>query len=767
MKKLLFTFIILASALWGGAQVPCWDGTVAEAYAGGDGTMENPYQIATPEQLALLAEQTNNGTGGNTYYLLTEDLCLSGSEDYEWIPIGGPENPFTGVFNGNEHSISDMYMTQQTYSGLFGFTQGATIKDIRIEEANIPHTMYMYSCIGLVVGKALNTNVFNCSAGGFVGDCNEACGGLVGLFSADAVDETFVIRDCVNHAVIESNAFRGGGVIGETTITNGQALVENCANYGNLNVSGINGGIVGVGSIHIKNCCNYGAIITTYDGPTAAGGIAGQTTNTSVIEDCINHESGEIKANLAGGIVGNAGEAIISRCGNKAPVKGIGRQHSLGGMTALVGGITSSGGRISNCYNSGEVSIDMSNEAKGYQIGGISGGLSEPGYIRNVYNTGAVIKPTPSAMAGIVLPALVGTTEVNHCYWYGDFEVQPTFQNNVVLPTSGPFGPGATNTSWTLEEAQYGTTDLLEALNRGSMGECLWVEDVDGINGGLPIPTEGEVVYPLYGNEWYYEIVNNDGSITYQHLEFAANDTTIHHKDVVIIIKTNTLYDKGIKYQEVTHEYIYQEGNVVYWYNKSEDDFTVLYDFGAVAGDEWEINVGDETVLMHVDSVAFVDHDGETYRKMMVVSDQDGVFSGDILCGIGHTTSFFPENLTDKDYSVEGIRCYWSNDELIQQWSDTDCDWVYEQYHASLEEPVAKEGFRIYPNPTDGLFSVALGQGTPLLQRAAAYRITNLMGQTLMEGQITVDNQPVDVSSLPQGMYFVTVGNSTQKLLVR
>lgn len=751
MKKLLFTIIILASAQWGGAQIPCWDGTVAEAYAGGDGTLENPYQIATPEQLALLAEQTNNGTGGNAYYLLTEDLCLNGLEEYEWIPIGDPENPFTGVFNGNEHSISDMYMTQQNYSGLFGFTQGATIKDIRIEEANIPHTMYMYSCIGLVVGKALNTNVFNCSAGGFVGDCNEACGGIVGLFVADAVDETFIIKDCVNYAEITSQAIRGGGVVGQITITNGQVIIENCVNYGNLNVYGINGGIVGEGSIHIKNCCNYGAIITTYDGPTAAGGIAGQTTITSVIEDCINHESGEIKANSVGGIVGNACHAIISRCGNKAALKGIDRQYSVGGMTALVGGITASGGRISNCYNSGEVSIDMSNEAKGYQIGGISGGLSEPGYIRNVYNTGAVIKPTPSAMAGIVLPALVGTTEVNHCYWYGDFVVPPTFQNNVALPTSGPFGPGTTSTSWTLEEAQYGTTDLLEALNRGSMGECLWVEDVDGINGGLPIPTAGEVVYPLYGNEWYYEIVNSDGSITYQHLEFAANDTTIHHKDVVIIIKTNTLYDKGFKYQEVTHEYIYQEGNVVYWYNKSEDDFTVLYDFGAVAGDEWEINVGDATVLMHVDSVAFVDHDGETYRKMMVVSDQDGAFSGDILCGIGHTTSFFPESLLNKNYRVEGIRCYWNGEKLIQQWSDVDCDEVYEQYHNSLIEPIHVQSLMVYPNPTDGMITIS-GRQT------GEYRITNIMGQTLMTGRIDSDNQPIDVRSLQEGVYFITIG---------
>lgn len=743
MKKLLFTIIILASALWGGAQIPCWDGTVAEAYAGGDGTMENPYQIATPEQLALLAEQTNNGIGGNAYYLLTEDLCLNGLEEYEWIPIGDPENPFTGVFNGNEHSISDMYMTQQTYSGLFGFTQGATIKDIRIEEANIPHTMYMYSCIGLVVGKALNTNVFNCSAGGFVGDCNEACGGLVGLFSADAVDETFVIRDCVNHAVIESDANRGGGVVGETTITHGQILIEGCVNYGSLNGWGTKGGIVGEGPFIIKGCDNFGSIIAT----AGAGGIAGQTIQTSVIEDCVNHESGEIIANAAGGIVGHSMNAVISRCGNKGNIKG---QTNLGSFVEA-GGITASDGCISNCYNKGEVSVENNN--RGYvQMGGITGVESSAGYVRNCYNTGAVIRPNMSGWYGIICP--VESTSLNNCYWYGEYNIPPAQSPSQVIQASGPFGPGATSTSWTLEEAQYGTTDLLEALNRGSMGECLWVEDVDGVNGGLPIPTAGEVVYPLYGNEWYYEIVSANGSITYQHLEFAANDTTIHHKDVVIIIKTNTLYDKGIKYQEVTHEYIYQEGNVVYWYNKSEDDFTVLYDFGAVAGDEWEINVGDATVLMHVDSVAFVDHDGETYRKMMVVSDQDGAFSGDILCGIGHTTSFFPESMLNKNYRVEGIRCYWNDEELIQQWSDADCDEVYEQYHTGIIEPIHDQSLMVYPNPTDGMIIIS-GKQT------GEYRITNIMGQTLMTGRIDSDNQPIDVRSLQKGVYFITIGGAS------
>ena len=758
MKKPLFTLIILASALMGGAQVPCWDGTIAETYAGGDGTLDNPYQIATPEQLALLAEQTNTSVGGDAYYILTEDLCLNGSQNFEWEPIGNASWPFTGLFNGNGHIISDMYMVDLVNSGLFGFTQGAVIKDVEIEDANIPYGAYPISYIGLVVGHAKNTNIYNCNTNGLVGDCMESCGGLVGLFSADAVDETFVIKDCVNHAVVESGAFRGGGIVGKTTITNGQILIEGCVNYGSLNVWGANGGIVGEGTSIIKGCDNYGTIISTYDGITSAGGIAGQTTQTSVIEDCINHESGEIRALTAGGIVGHSMNAVISRCGNKAQVKG--QNHNFNLVEA--GGIAGSDGRISNCFNTGGVSAENKNRAI-VQMGGITGVVGSEGYVRNCYNTGAVIRPNMGGWYAIICP--VESTSLSNCYWYGDYNLPPSQTPSQVIEASGPFGSGPTNTSWTLEEAQYGTTDLLEALNRGSMGECLWVEDVDGVNGGFPIPTEDESIYPLYGNEWYYEIVNANGSITYQHLEFAANDTTIHHKDVVIIIKTNTLYDKGYEYQEVTHEYIYQEDNVVYWYNKLLDEFTVLYDFGAVADDEWEISVAEETVLMHVDSVAFVAYGGETYRKMMVVSDNDGVFSGEILCGVGHTTSFFPENLMNKDYRVEGIRCYWNGNVLIQQWSNADCDEVYEQFHTGLEEPIVDEKFRVYPNPTEGLLNVETVHAPSLQAQNNEYCITNIMGQTLIIGQIDGENTQINVKSLPQGLYFITVGSATQPFI--
>ena len=41
-----------------------------------------------------------------------------------------------------------------------------------------------------------------------------------------------------------------------------------------------------------------------------------------------------------------------------------------------------------------------------------------------------------------------------------------------------------------------------------------------------------------------------------------------------------------------------------------------------------------------------------------------------------------------------------------------------------------------------------------------------MMGQMLLQGQIMDETQQIDVSGLAEGMYFVTVGNSTQKIVV-
>ena len=275
--------------------------------------------------------------------------------------------------------------------------------------------------------------------------------------------------------------------------------------------------------------------------------------------------------------------------------------------------------------------------------------------------------------------------------------------------------------------------------------------------------------------EWYYEIQNENGSITYQYL-YQAGDTIVQDEPTHILVKINTLYDKDL-HEEVTHEYVKEQDGIVYWWNKELGEFTTLYDFNAEEGDEWEIKVGTQSITVHVDVAQMVTFKSQTYR-MLTISDPDDLFSGDIICGIGHLTSFFPEKLMNNGdgISVEGLRCYWVEDELIYTNGGEDCDAIYEDLHGIEEDPSTGSGtagtFAIYPNPTNGILNVGLSQ-VPLSKGAGGlgsrpeYRISNLMGQTLLTGNITADTQQIDVSTLPQGMYFISIGNTIRKFVVK
>ena len=405
------------------------------------------------------------------------------------------------------------------------------------------------------------------------------------------------------------------------------------------------------------------------------------------------------------------------------------------------------------------------------------------GSIYNVYNAGAIIGPElPSGFGSEYYGAIIGHTEVEdqylNCYWLEQDDLPAC--GNPDLPElqgSSVFNEGAYYYDWVLNQPQYGTDDLLEALNMGAQVVldsvpdypylCAWQRDEYGTNGGLPVfGFQDAPLLPFFGSEWYYEIQNENGGVTYQHLE-CAGDTTVNHKDVQIIIRTNTLYDKD-GYTEVTREYVYEEEGVVYWWNRDLHQFTTLYDFMAEVGDSWQIRVGTQSLTMHVDAIDSLQYEERTFR-VLHVSDTHDLFSGDIVCGIGHLTSFFPERLMrdDEGMRVEGLRCYWLRDKLIFKIGDDDCDAIYSQIHGIEEptsEPVAAQ-LTIYPNPTNGILFVQTVHA-PSLPRQT-YRIINLMGQTLMTGILTAETQQIDVTSLPEGMYFISIAGSTKKFIVK
>ena len=275
---------------------------------------------------------------------------------------------------------------------------------------------------------------------------------------------------------------------------------------------------------------------------------------------------------------------------------------------------------------------------------------------------------------------------------------------------------------------------------------------------------QGLLGFPL-SPEWYYEIQNENGSITYQYM-YQAGDTIINNDTAHILVKINTLYDKDL-HEEMTHEYVYERDGKIYWWNKTLEEFTVLYDFGAVEGDEWEIKVGNESLVMHVDWTENIEYEGRPCR-LLHVSDAENLFSGDIVSGIGHLTSFFPERLMDNGdgVRVEGLRCYWIENELVFKIGDEDCDAIYDELHGLEDGPSIGSGtvFAVYPNPTNGVLFVETRRATSLPDQT--YRITNLTGQTVLSGNITAETQQIDMTGLPEGMYFISIGSETLKFVV-
>jgi hypothetical protein len=333
---------------------------------------------------------------------------------------------------------------------------------------------------------------------------------------------------------------------------------------------------------------------------------------------------------------------------------------------------------------------------------------------------------------------------------------------SIVSKSSTP--PTAYNSKW-----QYGYDNSFMGVNRDipiyiPVGTIDAYQNAEGWN---YFTNFIETEMNLEG-EWYYEILNDDGSITYQHLEYAA-DTTIGTERPKIIVRSNTIYDRDEITTEVTHEYLYEDNGKVYWWNKDLQEFTTLYDLTAEAGDEWEIKVGTESVTMHVDMVEYQELNGLNIRKLRI-SDENDLFSGDILCSFGHMTNFFPERLMNrgKGYSVEGLRCYWVGDALLYHNGDQDCDAIYTELHNGINEDGPSTGsgtFTVYPNPTDGILFVQTLRATSLPDQT--YRITNLMGQTMLTGNISAETQQIDIAKLPAGMYFINVGETTLKFVIR
>ncbi len=231
----------------------------------GGGTQQSPYLITSAQELFLMAESINSGKGASAYYVLTTDIDLGGAE---WTPIGhNSETPFSGHFDGNGHTVSNIKTTNRQYAGLFGYVLNGTVTELGIKNFKIEIT------------TSLNSSSSDLYVGSLAGQVMSSKG-TSSITKIAASDVKININTNAAYLYVGGIAGRSQAKsVGNTSISDSYALVDIEAN----NSDGYNyaGGIVGrldtnSGSLStVENCYTTGSISSTSYHSSRAGGIAG------------------------------------------------------------------------------------------------------------------------------------------------------------------------------------------------------------------------------------------------------------------------------------------------------------------------------------------------------------------------------------------------------------------------------------------------------------------------------------------------------------
>ena len=188
---------------------------------------------------------------------------LTDKEGVGFIPISDfnlASHWFTGIFDGQNNEIQNLYENRTGGGGLFVGITGATIKNLGITNVSINATG---DAGGIVRNSLGNNNLYNCYVSGNI----SGSGNVSGLASISSLTTTKIIN-CYNSANIQSTE-RAGGLVSYSDRGN-NITIENCYNIGNVStsststnqqynsVSGILGGTYHTGTRKIINTVNMG-----------------------------------------------------------------------------------------------------------------------------------------------------------------------------------------------------------------------------------------------------------------------------------------------------------------------------------------------------------------------------------------------------------------------------------------------------------------------------------------------------------------------------
>ena len=284
----------------------------------GDDSKDAVYEISNAGQLYWFAGLVNGTLSGVTQNtsanaVLTKDIVvnknvlksdgtLNDGTFKEWTPIATSASPYTGIFEGQNHTISGLYFKQEaSFVGLFSVNSGK-IANVGILDSYFYGQPYKGWQVGGVCGSNTNQGA---------------------------------ITNCYNTGIVRGSE-TVGGVCGSNYGT-----ITNCSNKGNVGEDDESvGGVCGSNYGTITNCNNAGIV----SGKSYVGGVCGKNSNGGTVTNCNN--TGEVRgtSQYIGGLSGDNDSSSITNCNNTGEVKATGK--FVGGLS----GGNYNNGTITNCY---------------------------------------------------------------------------------------------------------------------------------------------------------------------------------------------------------------------------------------------------------------------------------------------------------------------------------------------------------------------------------------------------------------------------------
>lgn len=250
-----------------------------------DGTKDAVYEISNAGQLYWFAGLVNGTLSGvaqnkSANAVLTGDIVVNANvlksdgtlnegTFKEWTPIATSASPYTGIFDGQNHTISGLYFNQEnSYDvGLFGRNNG------KIANAGILDSyFYGTSKVGGVCGNNYTGTISNCYNTGSVS-------GLGNLGGVNGYNDGGTITNSYNAGSVSGTERYVGGVSGY----NDGGTITNCYNVGSVGGSGYVGGVNGWNKGIITNCYNTGSVSGT---GVNVGGVIGRNESNASITNC-------------------------------------------------------------------------------------------------------------------------------------------------------------------------------------------------------------------------------------------------------------------------------------------------------------------------------------------------------------------------------------------------------------------------------------------------------------------------------------------------